>query len=100
MNISAIVERLATIHRYVEADRAAAPEREVDLSRVAQSSVDAVTDRASGLNFAAACIGHALFAVGGDPLLANVAAQFEIDEGEDAAAWLDARWNGIGCRVS
>jgi hypothetical protein len=60
-------------------------------------TVNVVDDAASGLEYAAWCVGETLMATGGEHLMQFIFGLFE-DEfpGETRpASWLDHRWNGV-----
>jgi hypothetical protein len=61
-----------------------------------RSIVRELSDTRTAHNFAVECIGRALNAAGGLPMMAKAFDVFEERHGETAGGWLDARWNGVG----
>jgi hypothetical protein len=57
--------------------------------------IDCVTDRVSGLDYAAWCLGEAVGAFGGITLMREVYDEFSAQFGGKASSWLDHRWDGV-----
>ena len=60
-----------------------------------RSLQDTVSDRRTGLDYAAWCIGETLAALGGRDLLVEVYWLVMEEGGAKAASWLDHRWNFV-----
>jgi hypothetical protein len=102
--IDVVVTRLSEL--YAAATAAAEQEalgeepRAVDFTEWAAaggppSRIEAVIDAATGLEYAARCIGETLAAVGGMRLVHRVFDAFESRHDSRASSWLDHRWNGV-----
>lgn len=95
-----VARRLVALY---EASRAALADRAslggtptpVDLSAPIPSRLDCVTDRVSGLDYAAWCIGEAIASCAGLDGLHMLYGLFEDMTDARASSWLDHRWNGV-----
>lgn len=108
MNIDHIVHQLGQLHAGSVAVRKRSQRDDEELRSIEltpfefpdqatiPTRMDCVSDRKSGLDYAAWSIGDTLGAVGGHTLMRRVFDAFSDTYGPRAASWLDHRWSGAG----
>lgn len=100
--LQAVADNLGKIWRQVEKLRSKTEDRPARIltqeelsAAVFTAHIDTIVDAESAMGYAAFAIGETLAITGGITLMSFVMDLFEQDNGDRAAHWLDARWDGV-----